>query len=434
MKKHFGRLSMLTLAASVSLWLTGCGTTIGEDGRSLLSRYEEATPVTTTVTSAAATTTATPPTPTTTTAPPEPVPEEKKNSVVHLCCAGDNLIHDNIYEEARTADGGFDFTPCYEPCKKLIEGADLAILNQETLVNSAFAPSTYPQFSTPTEDGDAVIDFGFNVVSMSNNHVLDMGPTGLINSLDYWKSKGVLSYGAYRDAADADDIKLKEINGITFAFLGYMEHTNGIYLPQNGPGKVIYLSDEAKIKEQVQQANEKADVVIVSCHYGTEVENELNEDQRTLTPKLVEWGADLIIGTQSHALSTCEYLDKPDGGKAFVYYGLGNFFSTMYGKGLPDGQHGRSLVGIFGSLDVRKSAEDGKITFENVKATPVISHFEGESFDSMWYNCKVYPMADYTDEMLEKHFLTSYSGITRDELEGYLKYIPEEFLDYKKAE
>ena len=68
-----------------------------------------------------------------------------------------------------------------------------------------------------------------------------------------------------------------------------------------------------------------ADVVVVSCHYGTEISNELNDQQKAITPKLVEWGADLIIGTQAHALSTSEYLDKADGTKAFVFYGLGNF-------------------------------------------------------------------------------------------------------------
>ncbi|MBQ1903625.1 MAG: CapA family protein, partial [Ruminococcus sp.] len=40
-----------------------------------------------------------------------------------------------------------------------------------------------------------------------------------------------------------------------------------------------------------------------SCHYGTEITNELNTQQKTITPKLVEWGADIIIGTQAHALS-----------------------------------------------------------------------------------------------------------------------------------
>ena len=354
----------------------------------------------------------------------ESKPEKKKEdktgtAKVHLVCAGDNLIHDNIYVDAQKDDGTYDFSKCYAPCKKLMEGADVAILNQETLVNDLYEPSTYPCFSTPTADGDAVVDFGFNVISMSNNHVLDCGPDGLINSLDYWDSKGVVHYGAYRDEADSEDIKTLEVNGITFAFLGYMEHTNGFFLDDGDPGKVVYLEQEDVIERQIKKADEMADVVVVSCHYGTEIENELNNQQVTLTPKLVEWGADLIIGTQAHALSTCEYLDKPDGGQAFVYYGLGNFLNTMYDP--------NSLVGIFGSLDVNMDFDNNKLTFENVKAIPVISHFEATSYDSMWYNCAIYPMKDYTDELMSKNFMYG-DGFSWDSVNRSISYIPDEFL------
>ena len=253
-------------------------------------------------------------------------PQETRTgkTVVRFACAGDNLIHDNIYVDAQNDDGSYDFSKCYAPCKKLIEDTDVAVLNQETLVNDMFEPSTFPLFSTPTEDGDAVVDFGFNVISMSNNHVLDKGTDGLIASLDYWDTKDVVHYGAYRDEADAENIRTMEVNGITFAFLGYMEHTNGFFLSDDEPGEVVYIEERERIERQVKEADKMADVVVVSCHFGTEVENDLNAMQMEFAPQLVEWGADLIIGTQAHALSTCEFIDKPDGGRAFVYYGLGN--------------------------------------------------------------------------------------------------------------
>ncbi len=336
-----------------------------------------------------------------------------------LVCVGDNLIHDNIYLEALEKGGGveYDFSYCYEHVKKYIEGADVAVLNQETLVTDYCQPSTFPTFATPTELGDEVVDdLGFNAISMANNHVLDKGEEALISSLDYWDSKGVVHYGAYRSQEDCENIKTMTVNDITFAFLGYTEHTNGFSLSGDG-AQVIYLSDEATIERQIRQADEIADVVVISCHYGTEILNELNDQQITLTPKLVEWGADLIIGTQSHTVSTCEYLDKPDGGQAFVYYGLGNFISTMYDT--------KSLVGIIGDLEVVKNYDTDEITFENVKAIPIISHFEAQSYNSNWYNCTVYPYAEYTDELFLRNYV---SGFTRDSVEACLSYIPDEFL------
>lgn len=347
------------------------------------------------------------------------MPEEQLPSYTcSLLCVGDNLIHDNIYKEALKLGGGekYDFTKAYEHITKYVKDTDVAIMNQETLVTDEYGPSSYPTFASPTAVGDKAIDMGFNVFSMCNNHVLDMGADGLISSLDYWDAKDIIHYGAYRDKNDADNIRTMEVNGIRFAFLGYMEHTNGIYL--NGDvGEVIYLKDENRIKSQIEKADEMADVVVVSCHYGTEIMNELNQQQIDLTPKLVEWGADLIIGTQAHALSTCEYIDKPDGTKAFVYYGLGNFFSTMYNP--------KSLVGIMGKLDVVKDADNGNISFENVKAIPVISHFEADYYDGDWYNCAVYPYSEYTDELFSRNFV---EGFSRGSVEKCLSYVPKEFL------
>ncbi len=345
--------------------------------------------------------------------------EPEPSYSVSFLCAGDNLIHDNIYKEAWRLgnEDHYDFTRAYEHVERYFDGVDLAILNQETLVTDAYEPQSYPMFCSPTAVGDKAVELGFNVISMSNNHVLDMGAEGLISSLDYWDTKPVVHYGAYRSEEDAEDIKTMEVNGITFAFLGYMEHTNYIYLGEDDPGAVVYLEEEDRIKEQIERADELADVVVVSCHYGTEIMNELNQQQIEITPKLVEWGADLIIGTQAHTISTCEYIDKPDGGQAFVYYGLGNFISTMYDI--------KSLVGIVGKMNIIKDPDSGSVTFENVKAIPVISHFEADSYDGDWYNCAVYPYAEYTDDLFYANYVY---GFTRDTVEQCLSYIPEEFL------
>lgn len=344
--------------------------------------------------------------------------KEQPSYTCSLVCVGDNLIHDNIYKEALKLGGGtnYDFTQAYEHVSKYIENTDVAVINQETLVTDSVEPQSYPCFASPTAVGDKIVDLGFNVVSMCNNHVLDQGEDGLISSLDYWDSKDVVHYGAYRSAKDADTIKTMEVNGITFAFLGYMEHTNGFFLSGDG-AQVIYLDNEEKIKAQIEEADKIADVVVVSCHYGTEISNELNQQQVDLTPKLVDWGADLIIGTQAHTISTCGYIDKPDGSKAFVYYGLGNFISTMYDT--------KSLVGIIGKLNVIKDPDTNIITFENAKAIPIISHFEADSYYDDWYNCTVYPYAEYTDELIEKNYV---EGFTRQTIEDCLAYIPEEFL------
>jgi poly-gamma-glutamate synthesis protein (capsule biosynthesis protein) len=68
---------------------------------------------------------------------------------------------------------------------------------------------------------------------------------------------------------------------------------------------------------------------------------------------------------------------------------------------------------------------------KNVKAIPVISHYEGANWDSMWYNCAVYPYGYYTDDMLSRHMMYQQAGVNRNVLQNYINYIPEEFLAYE---
>ncbi len=349
----------------------------------------------------------------TTTQPPEP-----DIRTVHLVCAGDNLIHSSIYNQARrraSANGedGYDFDYVYEKIEKYLEGADIAILNQETIVTDELEPSDYPRFCSPADLGEKMIELGFNVFSLSNNHILDRGEEGLLATLRFWDShEGIIRYGAYRDEEDMNNVRTMEVNGITFAFLGYMEHTNGLSLPSDSECEITYLSELELIEQQVRYADSIADVVVVSPHYGKETINEQTENQLYITQKLVEWGADLIIGTQPHTVQTMEYIDKPDGSQAFVFYCLGNLVSAQ--------SYYLTMVGIIGDLDIVKNMDTGEVTIENVKAIPTITQY-GYNYS----NIHIEPYAGYTEELLNEH---GCDGFDQDTIDYILSFVPEEFL------
>ena len=113
-----------------------------------------------------------------TTEEPTTLPPDK---IVHVTAAGDNLIHHSVFVNAQKLAGGYgyDFKPMYSEVKYLIEGADLAILNQETVISQSNevrgAEGGVLLFNSPPEVADAVIDLGFDVITMANNHLLDMG-------------------------------------------------------------------------------------------------------------------------------------------------------------------------------------------------------------------------------------------------------------------
>lgn len=345
------------------------------------------------------------------------VPDE--TVTVHVVAVGDNLIHSSIYKQAnaRANFDGYDFDLAYENVEELIGSADLAIINQETLVNDKFEPSNFPRFSTPTALGDKMIDMGFDAFSIANNHVWDYGNDGIEASLDYWDSRPeVTVYGGYRNDSDMENIRIREVNGVTFAFLAYTEHYNGNYIPSETSIRVVRLSEEALIERQIKKADELADVVIVSPHFGTEVVNYVTTQQKELSAKFIEWGADVVLGTQPHTIQTMERIKRSDGTYGFVYYCLGNFISAMNDP--------LSMVGMLAEFEVEKNLTTGEVTIGNYKAIPLITHY-----DYGYTAVRVYPFYDYTEQLANSHGIKRIATFDMAFVKKIIsENIPEEYL------
>ena len=173
---------------------------------------------------------------------------------------GDNLIHNTIYQQAaaRSSDGGYDFSYCYEDIIPVIEGTDLVFVNQETPVaTSVFEPSNYPLFNTPSETVTDLKSAGFNLFNLASNHTLDKGVRGMEATLDFMDSvQGITHFGCYRNYTDEHTPRLVEKNGITFAFIGVTEMTNGMSLPSDTELDIVYTSQTEKIQAMLSEAKE----------------------------------------------------------------------------------------------------------------------------------------------------------------------------------
>jgi len=315
------------------------------------------------------------------------------NSVVSLIAAGDNLIHSSIYKAA-LVNGNYetyDFTQAYEHIATTIAGYDLAILNQETpLANQS--PSDYPLFNSPPELGDKMLELGFNAFSHANNHILDKGEAGLIDTLDFWKSRNAFAYGAYYDEADLQTIKTMTINDIVFSFIGVTDHTNGLALPADHTAQLLYTHETDKINALIQAANDASDVVIVSAHWGNEGTHSPTKSQKDLASEWVEAGAEIILGTHPHVIQPMEFIEKPDGGNAFVVYSLGNFISAQ--------NQVNTMLGQLVAMNIIKNGATGSIDLQEVTAIPIVTHYV-----PYYQNITVYPLSTYTDDLARNHNL-----------------------------
>ncbi len=290
----------------------------------------------------------------------DPVVVNENVNKVSLVAVGDNLIHHTVYTAAYT-NGVYDFTSMYSEVKPYIQQFDLAFINQETILGGKeIGLSTYPAFNSPQELGYALVDTGFNLISIANNHTLDRGERAILNALKFLDSKPVIYSGALNNR-DSSHVKVFNKNGIRFAFVAYTYGTNGIPVPK-GKEYLVNVYSNQKAKEDIESVRDDVDVVIVSMHWGNEYQDYPNTGQKTQASFLANIGADIIIGHHPHVIQPVERIERKNGQSVYVMYSLGNFLSDQ--KGID------RLIGMAFSLEIYKDIgeKSPRIRLENPQA------------------------------------------------------------------
>lgn len=344
----------------------------------------------------------------------EQEPKEETTSM-SLIMVGDNLVHSSIYKEAhRNANNkGYNFKPMISLIKEKVKNYDLAYYNQETILGGAeIGLSDYPCFNSPYETADAMLDAGFNLVSLATNHTMDRSSEAILNSRAYWdKQKDVLAVGSYNSFEQRDGVQIREKNGITYTMLNYTYGTNGIPVPQdkeylvnlwptdlkiNDPERdTKYQEYKEKVKQDIAKVRDKVDVLIVAMHCGIEYTTEPSAYQKDEAKFLAEQGVDLVIGTHPHVLEPVEWIDD-----TLVFYSLGNFISAQY-----QDENYNKTTGLMSSLRITKTTKDGKssIKIDNVENELIYTYYN----QATWSNFKVIP---FSSSEIAK-YLPSYKNV-----------------------
>jgi poly-gamma-glutamate capsule biosynthesis protein CapA/YwtB (metallophosphatase superfamily) len=316
--------------------------------------------------------------------------EDTPNQVT-LLAVGDNLIHEQVIQSGKQADGTYKFDHLYSNLKDEISAADIAIINQETILGGDLFPySGYPSFNSPTEIGDAIVTAGFDVVLHATNHTMDRGLKAVQHTFEFWEQYPQITVLGINETKDASEqVPIVEKNGIKIAMLNYTYGLNGYSTPDDMP-YLVNMLDKNKMAEDIQKAEELADFTIVFPHWGTEYKYEPSEAQKELTEFFYEQGVDLIIGTHPHVLEPVEWFETQEDHRMLVYYSLGNFMS--YQKEAP-----RMLGGI---ANVTITKDDTGTYISNAEIIPTVTHFENGPAD---FHYAIYELDDYTSELADAH-------------------------------
>jgi len=215
---------------------------------------------------------------------------------------------------------------------------DLRMINLETSITRSedYWKDKEIHYRMNPENIPCITAAKIDYCSLANNHVLNLGYSGLIETLETLKKVNVKSAGAGRNLKEAETPAVMEVRGkgrvIVFSFGSV---TSGIPLSwaatEDKPGVNLLkdMSDKTvrHIKEKVQEVKQQGDIVVISIHWGGNWGYEIPREQTEFAHMLIEDASvDVIHGHSSHHVKGIEvYRDKP------IIYGCGDFLDDYEG-------------------------------------------------------------------------------------------------------
>jgi poly-gamma-glutamate capsule biosynthesis protein CapA/YwtB (metallophosphatase superfamily) len=244
-----------------------------------------------------------------------------------LVATGDVLLHERLWTTAKRdgSNGSWYFAPVMSSVKPLVQGADLAVCHLETPLAPQGGPYRgYPMFQGPPQIAAALKQTGYDVCTTASNHSFDGGADGVDRTLKTLERAGLRHAGTARTPAEAETPTIVDVRGVKIALLSYTYGFNGLPHPGGDTWRAGKI-DVPAIKAMAKKAREAgAEIVVVSCHWGTEYSSKLNDQQREVAPQLLaDSNIDLLLGHHAHVVQPMEQHH----GK-WVAYGLGNLIAA----------------------------------------------------------------------------------------------------------
>lgn len=200
-----------------------------------------------------------------------------------------------------------------------IKSSDFAITNLECPITDhpTAIGKTGPALKGKPEALDFLMKAGFNLVTLSNNHIMDYGNQGLKDTLQHLNYKNLAYTGAGNTIEEASKITYLEKDNNKVAIINLSENewstTHGDY-----PGACPL--DLALASRLISSAKEKAKIVLIIVHGGHEMYQLPSPRMQSWYRAFIDWGADAVINHHTHCVSGMEcYKGKP------IFYSLGNF-------------------------------------------------------------------------------------------------------------
>ncbi|WP_119726802.1 CapA family protein [Thermomonospora amylolytica] len=223
---------------------------------------------------------------------------------ITLALAGDTMLGRDVAERLAVVSPHDLFATAV---RDRFAAADLAVLNLECCISTRGRKWTSPgkmfHFRAPPKAADALALLGVDCVNLANNHALDYGYDAFADTLEHLENAGIAVVGAGLDERRARAGTVLEAHGIRVGVLGLTDHPVEFAAGPDRPG-VAYadLSSgvPAWVKGGIAALRARADVVLVTPHWGPNMIAEPLPYVRRAAVELLESGATLIAGHSAH--------------------------------------------------------------------------------------------------------------------------------------
>lgn len=244
---------------------------------------------------------------------------------ISLLLMGDLLLANGV--EKRMITKGPEYP--YAKLRPEMAKYDIVFANLETSITERGTPHTSKEwtFRMSPQSARHIKTLPLHVVSIANNHMLDYGVDGMNDTIAFLQSTPILYTGAGRNLSQARMPAILTKKNHTFAFLAYCERPPAdFYATEMTPGTAPIRIDY--IREDIKQASfQKSRLVMVSLHWGIEIDQYPRPDQIQTAHALIDAGADVVIGHHPHVPQGIEiYHGRP------IFYSLGNAIIGYYNK------------------------------------------------------------------------------------------------------
>jgi poly-gamma-glutamate capsule biosynthesis protein CapA/YwtB (metallophosphatase superfamily) len=198
-------------------------------------------------------------------------------------------------------------------------GADLTIGNLEcAIVKQGHAEDKPYTFRGPAA-ALPLLKRHFSAVSLANNHSGDWGKAGFVTELELLRETKLPYFGGGGNAREARTPLVLQVRGRRVALLGYNDFPPRRFAAGPASPGTAWLVEPDAVAD-VEAARQQADLVLLFLHWGDDLEPKVMPEQQALARKLVDAGADAVIGGHAHLPQTVEWhKDRP------IVYSLGNF-------------------------------------------------------------------------------------------------------------